>query len=453
MGVRIALAAWLFALISHTPLIGADDPGVRPHILFLLADDLGWGDLACYGHPRAATPHLDQLAHDGTRFSQFYVSMLCSPTRASAITGHYPSRWRIYGHLAAMADNARRGMPDWLDPQAPSMPRAMQQAGYRTAHFGKWHLGGGSGSYRDGRVFINHPQAPPVASYGFDVVRATFGNGPTWKLAVPVAAPHDIYPYDDPEWQTWSSRAIADATLEFLTDHTRRHPEQPFLAHVWFKDTHTPMKPTDEMRAPYRDVPEPQQTHYAMIQFLDQQIGRILARLEELGLRDRTLVLFASDNGGVLNRGSNNGVLRGEKWTLYEGGIRVPFIARWPGQVPAERVDTASVLNVCDLIPTFCRLGQATMPDGYVSDGVDMTDALRGRPFTRSKSMLWYHPTGRGRSPELAIRDGDWKLLMNSDGSDIALYDLKGDVAEQSNLAAKHPDMVAKLRAALDKRP
>ncbi|MCC6510027.1 MAG: sulfatase-like hydrolase/transferase, partial [Pirellulaceae bacterium] len=382
-------------------------------------------------------------------FRQFYVSMLCSPTRTSVITGQFPPRWRIFGHLAALAENQRRGMPDWLDPHAPSMPRALQQAGYHTAHFGKWHLGGGSGSFRNGKLFINHPDAPPVTSYGFDIARADFGNAPTWKQALPVDKPHELYPYDEPEWQTWSSRAISDATIEFLENHARQQTDQPFLVHAFFKDPHTPMKPTDEMRAPYTDVKEPAQTHFPMVSFMDEQIGRILSKLDELQMRSNTLVVFASDNGAVLNRGGLNGQLRGEKWTLYEGGIRVPFIARWPGHVPAGRVDDTSVLNVCDLVPTFCQLAGAQMPAGYTSDGVDATAALSGTAFLRQSPMMWYHPTGAGRSPTLAIRDGDWKLLMNVDGSKLALYNLATDLSEEHDVSAGHSQIVDSLKSKL----
>jgi N-acetylgalactosamine-6-sulfatase len=440
-------AAALVALPA--PLQAIDAPPARPNILFLLADDLGYGDLRCYGQERTKTPNLDRLAQEGTRFSQFYVSMLCSPTRASIITGQFPSRWRIFAHFAALAENERRGMPDWLDAQAPSMPRTLQQAGYRTAHFGKWHLGGGSGSFRSGKLFINHPDAPPVASYGFDVVRATFGNGPTWKAALPVDKPHETYPYDERDWQTWSSRAISDATIAFLDDHARQHAGRPFLIHTFFKDPHTPMKPTGAMRAAYADVAEPAQTHSAMVSFLDEQIGRILNKLDEVGLRQSTLVLFASDNGAVLSRGGSNGPLRGEKWTLYEGGIRVPFIARWPGEVPAGRVDEASVLHVCDLVPTYCRLAGARMPEGYVSDGEDVSQALRGQPIVRKSALMWHHPTGASRSPTLAIRTGDWKLLMNPDGSGLALYDLRHDAGETEDIADESPQIVAALKARL----
>jgi len=420
----------------------------RPNILFLYADDLGYGDLHCYGHTRAVTPRLDRLAAEGTRYTQFYVShCVCSPTRASAITGQYPSRHRIFAHIAQLEADTARNMPHWLDVAAPSYPRAMQKAGYWTAHFGKWHLGGGSGAYRDGKLYINHPDAPPVSAYGFDVVRATYGNSPTWRAAEPVDAPHEIYPYNDEGWSTWSSRAIGNSTIEFLTEHAGRPKPQPFLAHVWFKDVHTPMTPTPEMRSGFEDLPEPMQTHLAMLQFLDSQIGRILDRLDELGLAENTLVLFSSDNGAADKRGGSNGTLRGWKWNLYEGGIRVPLIVRWPGHVPAGRVDETSVLNICDFALTFCRLGGASMEAGYHGDGVDMTDALLGKSFERSRPMFWHHPTASGRGPQLAVRDGDWKLLINPDGGEAALYDLASDVGEQTNVAADKPEVVDRLRS------
>jgi N-acetylgalactosamine-6-sulfatase len=341
-------------------------------------------------------------------------------------------------------------MPDWLDVSAPSMPRALQQTGYRTAHFGKWDLGGGSGSWRDGKLYINHPDAPAVSQYGFDVVRATFGNAPTWRGIEPVAAPHEIYPYDDRTWQTLSSQAIADAAIEFLDEHASRNDSDPFLTHVWFKDPHTPMAPTAEMRKPYLDVPEPSQTHYAMISFLDEQIGRILARLDALNLRDNTLVLFTSDNGAAEGRGGSNTPLRAYKWYLYEGGIRVPLIVRWPGHTPAGRVDSNSVLNLCDFAPTFCRLAGAAMPANYRSDGIDISEALHGRSINqRPAPMMWHHPTSGKRSPMLAIRDGDWKLLMDPDGGRLELYNLRTDLAEQTSLAAENPQITQRLSSAL----
>ena len=421
----------------------------RPNILVILADDLGYGDLGCTGHPHTKTPNIDALARQGTRYTQYYVHMLCSPTRVSALTGQFHSRWRIFGHLASIEDNLRRGMPDWLDSTAPSMPRMLQSVGYRTAHFGKWHLGGGSGSYKNGKLFINHPQAPPISAYGFDVARSAWGNSPTWRAALPVERTHEIYPYDEPEWQTWSSRAIGDATCEFLEQHVRSFPQQPFYAQVWLSDPHTPLRPTDEMRAPYLHLPEPQQTHSAMVSYMDSQIGRVLKRLEELKLDSNTLVVFYSDNGGVLNRGARNSPYRGEKWTLYEGGLRVPLIVRWPGHVATGKVDTDSVLNVCDWFPTLCELGGAKAPQEYVSDGENIQAALLGTGFHRTKAMYWHHPTGGARCPELAIRFGNWKLLQDPNGERRALYNLASDSAESHDVASAEPLRVKELERML----
>jgi N-acetylgalactosamine-6-sulfatase len=444
-----------------TPGPAAAAGAVRPNIVFIWADDLGYGDLGCYGHPRIETPHLDRLAQEGTRFTQFYVShSVCSPSRASAITGQYPSRWNIYAHLAWLADNAKRGMPDWLDVRAPSLPRALQQAGYRTAHFGKWHLGGGSGRSFRGKA-VNSPDAPPVAAYGFDETRVDFGNGPTWNGTEPVDQPHDTYPYEDEPWMTWSSRLLADASIDFIARHVRSDPHRPFLLNLWLKDPHVPLSPTDEMRQLYADAAdEESRDYFAVVTHMDAQIGRLLAALDELGLGDDTLVLFTSDNGAAARQGSrdtgsiggrplhtagSNGPLRGWKWHLHEGGIRVPLIVRWPARVPAGRVDATSVLNLCDFTPTFTRLAGAAMPEGYESDGVDMTDALLGKPFDRGRPMFWQNPTANRRGPVLAIRDGNWKLLMEPDGTLAELYDLEADPAESDNIAKTHPEIVERL--------
>lgn len=459
-------AAVLIAVAAGSPAFpaGAADPAPRPNILFFYADDLGYGDLACFGSPVAQSPRLDRLARQGTRFTQFYVShCVCSPTRASAITGHFPSRHGIHGHLAFFTANRRRHMPDWLDVSAPSLPRALQQAGYRTAMIGKWHLGGGSGrTYKSADILqqnrvsaeeaaqrpivINHPDAPPVAQYGFDHVRTTFGNSPTWKHAKPWPEPHEIYPYASEEWSTWSSRAIAEETIGFLQEHVREHRERPFYANVWFKDVHTILLPTDEMRQPFQHLDEKPQVHYAMVRYMDQQIGRVLDVLERLGLSDNTLVVFSSDNGAGKGRGGSNGPLRGWKHSLYEGGIRVPLIVRWPGQVPEGRVDEQSVLNICDLVPTFARLAGASMPAGYESDGEDIRAALTGGDFERNKPQFWHYP---GHEPSLAARIGDWKLLTDKEGRSRELYHLGKDVAETSNLAAERPELVESLEASL----
>ena len=434
----------------------------KPNILFFYADDLGYGDLACYGSELAQSPRLDRLAEEGVRFTQFYVShCVCSPTRTTAITGHFPGRHRIYGHLSFFRSNRARKMPDWLDVNAPSFPRALQAAGYRTAMIGKWHLGGGSGRTfqiadlkkpyvphpERTEVVINHPFAPAVVDYGFHYARTTIGNSPTWKDGKPWPEPHEVYPYMSDAWLTWSSRAIADDTIAFLERHARGHGDDPFYINAWFKDVHTPFKPTEAMLEPFVHLEGKARVHYAMVRFMDEQIGRVLDTLDDLGLAENTLVLFSSDNGAGKGRGGSNGPLRGWKHSLYEGGIRVPLIARWPGGgVPAGRVDEESVLNLCDFVPTFSKLAGATMPDGYQSDGEDMIEALRGEPFDRSKLQFWHYPSTK---PALAVRSGRWKLLTDLQGKNEELYDLDSDPAEARNVAEDQVEVARSLRKSL----
>ena len=447
--------AWLVLLVICAPRVGAAEAAasegrpLRPNIVFLYVDDMGYGDLGCYGNADARTPNLDRLAREGTRFTQFYVShCVCSPTRASFITGQFPSRARVFGHFAHLEANAKRGMPDWLAGDGPSLPRVLQSAGYRTALFGKWHLGGGSGRVFQGKP-INSPNAPPVASYGFDADRTIFGNGPTWRDGQPVDAPHDVYPYEDESVAAQSSAFIVDAAIGFLAEHARDHRDGPFLLNVWFHVPHVPMKPTDAMREPFRHLPEPQQTFHASVSDLDGHVGRLLAKLDETGVAEDTLVLFASDNGGPWNNGATNKPLRDGKHQLYEGGIRVPFIARWPGRVRAGRTDGTSVLNIVDFTPTLSRLAGAAMPNGYEPDGVDATAALFGADLARAKPMFWHHPTAQNDGPKVAMREGDWKLTTDAEGNRPALFDLAADPSEANDVALQRPAVVEGMRARL----
>lgn len=436
----------------------------RPNIVFILADDLGYGDLQCYGHPRIKTPHLDRLAKQGTRFAQFYMShSVCSPSRTTLITGQYPSRWNVYAHFAWLRSNAQRGMPDWLPLEAPSVPRALQRAGYRTAMFGKWHLGGGSGRHLGGKA-INSGDAPLVSAYGFDDTRVVVGNGPTWLGRELRDEAHGVYPYADNELVTWSSKLIVEESLRFLDDHSRHHGEQPFMLNLWFHDPHVPLKPTEEMRAAYADIEDGgAQNYYAVVSHMDRQIGRLMARLDELGLSENTLVIFSSDNGTPARSGSqlsgkiagvaldtdtagSNGELRGWKWHLYEGGIRVPMIMRWPGHIPANRVDTQSVIHAADFAPTLVALAGAEMPLGYEPDGLDVRQALEGKSFSRGQPVFWQNSTAKRRGPSLAVRVDHWKLLMEYDGTDVQLFDLRADVSESLNIASGHPELVDQLR-------
>ncbi len=417
-----------------------------PNIVFVLADDLGWGDLHCYGHAMMQTPNLDRLAREGTLFTQFYVnSPVCSPSRTAFMTGQYPARYAVHGHFADRDHdpkvNQRRGMPDWLDPRATTITRLLQRAGYKTGHFGKWHLGHG-------------PGAPEPGAYGIDTHRTVVSNGPGWA-----------------DWRTqdfWarSSRLIVDETMQFIENNRDR----PFFANVWMLLPHAPLKPTEEQIAPYRGL-TPQgldgnalpykaaaQVFYASVTDVDQQVGRLLAKLEQLGLARDTLVLFSSDNGPeeiqIRDAGHSGvgsaGPFRGRKRSLYEGGIREPFLVRWPGTVPAGRIDNTSVLSAVDFLPTLCRLTGVEVPSNIELDGEDMHEILQGHSRARRRPLLWewrFAVFGHvlNRSPILAVRDGEWKLLMNPDRSRVELYDIPRDPSELTNLANREPEVSERL--------
>lgn len=424
----------------------------KPNILFIFGDDWGYGDLGCYGHSELLTPNLDRLAFQGTRYTQFHVtSPVCSPSRCSVITGHYPARHCVHGHFARFDDNKKRDMPNWLDPNVYTVPGLLQRAGYRTAHYGKWHLGGGGGLH-------GHPDAPKPAEYGYNDTRVWNGNGPTWhgtKLW-PFALHMDL----DEEFLPHSAELAVNEAMKFIkNDYVK-----PFFINLWLWTPHTPIRATDEQRRVYSHIPEPKQTYYAAITEADRQIGRLLDMLDETGLTDNTLVIFSSDNGPERYNGNNPELrfchgstagLKGRKRSLYEGGVRVPFIVRWPGKTKAGEVDYESLLSSVDLLPTFCKIAGIDIPADLDPDGVDITDALTGSGFSRPKPLMWEWrfanlSLSSKECPMYAIREGEYVLLKNPDGNRVELYDIYKDYSQLDNIALKHADIVERLTKQLD---
>jgi arylsulfatase A-like enzyme len=405
----------------------------RPNVIFILADDMGWGDLSCYGNTRTKTPHLDKLAAEGTLFTQFYVNgSVCSPSRAAFTTGQFPARNRMHGHLATEELNAKRAMPNFLDPARPTVARAFQSAGYRTAHIGKWHLGNGTG-------------APLPDAYGFTHHKSVTSN----ETAQTEQAPG---------FRAQSTAWMVDRSLEFI-----RSGNTPFYLQMWTLLPHAPLAPTAEQLAPFARlapggdvrVPGAPQTYFASLKDLDDQIGRLLAELAKDGLAQNTIVVFSSDNGPEdihINNASHAafgtpGPFRGRKRSLYEGGVRVPFIVRWPGKVPAGRVDDRSVLAGVDFFPTLTKLAGLTAAAPAQIDGEDQSDVLLGKSRPRRTPLFWewrYTVAGYAvnRSPILSFRDGDWKLLLNPDRSRVELFHIPNDPSELNNLAAAEPARV-----------
>ena len=412
----------------------------RPNIVFVFADDWGWGDLSCYGHPHAKTPNLDRLAAQGTLFSQFYVcSGVCSPSRAAVMTGRFPAHWGIHGHFAQNEQNAARGMPNFLDPDAVTVTGLLQQSGYAVGHFGKWHLGSGAG-------------APAPYDYGIDESKINVGNGPLL----------DFTDLQTGEGRSRSTEVIIDETIGFI----ERNKNEPFFVQAWLNDTHAILDPTEEQMEPYKQFTTngledkhkgALRIYYSVVTNADRHIGRLMDKLDELNLSDNTIVIFSADNGPEdihIRNATHSGVgssgpFRGRKRSLYEGGVRTPFIIRWPNGVSAGRINNDTPLCAVDFLPTFCNLAGVDI-DGLALDGEDMTDALRGRSIERKKPLLWewrFNIAGHclHKSPMLSIREGDWKLLLNPDRSRVELFNIPRDPMELNNRAEYMPERVAQM--------
>jgi arylsulfatase A-like enzyme len=416
------MSRWLFVLLlAALGLNVANAADSRPHIVVVLADDLGPGDLGCYGGQVAPTPNLDRLAREGTRFTRYYSpAPICSPARCGLLIGQFPARWQITSFLQDKKGNRACEQVDFLDPQA---------AGYATAHFGKWHLGGG----RDVTA------APKFAEYGYDEAAGT------WESPEPhpdITASNWIWS-DKDKVKRWDRTAFfVDRTLQFL----KAHPDHPCFVNVWLDDPHTPWVPE---ATPPGGNNRPNLAK--VLKEVDRQMGRLMQEVPP-----NTLLLFISDNGPLPTfQGKRTTNLRGSKLSLYEGGIRVPFLARWPGKIPAGKVDETSTIAGVDLLPTLAAIAQAKLPDGYVSDGEDVSAALLGQAFERTKPLLWeygrnntsfkYPGNAADRSPWLAIRSGKWKLLAQADGSNVELYDVIADPQEKQNVATDQPTTVQVL--------
>lgn len=445
ISVLFRISAFFIRIFSLLFLCGlsstAAAPNTKPHILFILSDDMGFGDIGCYGGKFAPTPNLDRLASEGIRFTQYYsAAPICSAARTGLTTGMFPARWNITSFLQTRAGNRLCEQANFLDPSAPSLARTLKTAGYATGHFGKWHMGGG-------RDVTN---APRFAAYGFDE------HAGTWESPEPhpdITSTNWIWSPND-KVKRWDRTAFfVDKTLDFF----RRHKNQPCFVNLWPDDVHTPWVPSQERLGLYPQGPQEERKFRAVLDEYDRQMGRLLAGLKELGIEENTLVIFTSDNGPLPSfRGSRSGNYRGSKLSLYEGGIRMPFLVRWPGHAPAGRLDEQTVIAATDLFPTLCAIAGADLPKNAAFDGQDFGPAFHGKSMpARSRPLLWEYgrntnsfafPKGRDRSPNVAIREGDWKLLVNDDGSELELYNLKADPKETGNVAEKHAAIAQRLK-------
>jgi len=438
----------------------------RPNIVFLFADDMGWGDLHCYGHPYAKTPNLDKLAADGTRFTQFYATgVTCCPSRTGFMTSKFPATFAKYPANGGFGDRV-------------TITELLKKRGYATGHFGKWHIG---------------PETK-AGTYGIDAIGDDEASGGKKKKQDDRGRDAHIY----------------DSAIRFI----EKHKDGPFYVNIWGHIPHHPVNPAtalvaafgelkvDESRFPVQmqekfanckkqggDVSQHMRAYLAELKSLDENAGRLLKRLDELGLRENTIVVFSSDQGPAhirdagdgepkakaeakkeRKRGKKNkseadaapdpadnirlnamgfaGPFRGGKHNQYEGGIRIPFIVRWPGHVPAGRVDGRSVISGADWLPTLCAL-TGTKINATDFDGEDASAAWLGKgEHVRSKPLLWKTSAPQSAG---AIREGQWKLHHpNSKRGELELFDVVADPSEQHNLVKEHPDIVKRLSEKLE---
>ncbi|HEY4417539.1 MAG TPA: sulfatase-like hydrolase/transferase [Verrucomicrobiae bacterium] len=432
-----------FSLVTLLAMV----PGIvlaaqRPNIVFILTDDMGYSDPGCYGGTFVPTPNIDRLADEGIRFTHFYDDApICSASRCSYITGMFPARWNFTTYLDNRAQNRDCEQADFLPTNAPALARVMKAAGYQTGHFGKWHLGGG-------RDVTN---APLFSAYGYDESIGTYESP---EPDPNITATHWIWSPRD-QVKRWDRTGyFVDHALDFL----KHHEDQPCYVEIWPDDVHTPWVP-DVAREQKKGTWESRSNFCAVLAEYDRQIGRFLDGLKALGLETNTIVVFTSDNGPLPNfKHTRTGGLRGSKLSLYEGGVRVPFIVRWPGHTTAGHVDEQTLMEMVDLFPTFCAAAQAPLPNGFNFDGENMISAFDSQQAEHAKTIYWeygrqsklFHYPGPvyDRSPHLAVRQGEWKLLVNPDGSDVQLYNLTADRNETNNLATTNGELVKRLKAA-----
>jgi arylsulfatase A-like enzyme len=414
-------------------LLGSAPQDRRPNVLLIVTDDQGYGDLGCHGNPQIKTPRLDALAKESYRFDSFYVSPVCSPTRASLLTGRYNYRTGVVDTFLGRA---------MMHADEVTIAEMLGSAGYRTGIFGKWHLGDNYPLRPQDQGFqecltirgggIGQPSDPPGGDHYTDATM--YRNGKPFKT------------------KGYCTDVLTDAALDFIG----RQKDTPFFAYVPFNAPHTPLEAPEADLKPYREAGLPDITArvYAMVSNIDANVGRLLARLEDLKLAEETIVIFMSDNGPQQER--YNAGMRGLKGQVYEGGIRVPFFLRWPQWTRADpRRQPRTIPTICahiDVVPTLLEACRVEKPAGLIVDGQSLLS--RTSQVTHQDSRTLFFQWHRGDVPEkfraAAARDPGWKLIWLTPQSRPMLFNLLEDPGEKTNLESSHADVVERLTKAYD---
>jgi len=451
------LAGTMFLLACNPP---AEDSleSSRPNIIFILADDMGWADLPVYGNQFNEAPNLTRMAEEGIRFTDAYAACpVCSPTRASIMSGQYPARvgitdfitghWRPYEEVIVPKNRTQ-----YLPEEIITVGELMKEAGYATGYFGKWHLG-----FEDRHQPWNQ---------GFETANVYQGGG-FFNYADRMSTPLESEP----------GRVLSEALTDLSLDFIEANKDMPFFLFLAHYDVHVQLDADSMLIEKYLQKEQvdgyPCNAVYAaMVEHVDHSVGRILQELEDQGLAENTLVVFFSDNGGLVSRfdkipllagskqhiyegdtllyiASSNAPLRAEKGTIYEGGIREPFIAWWPGQLEAGKVSSALISSV-DFLPTFADLAGIDLPSSQVFDGVSLVDLLEGSEPDPERAIFWHYPVYHHDEPGSAIRKGKWKLIHNLVNDRRYLYNLESDIGESTDLSESEQEIADELYLLLD---
>ena len=426
---------WTFALLVTGGILPGTSTAERPNIVLIFSDDQGWGDVSCY-YSEIATPNIDSLARDGVKFTSWYsASSICTPSRFGLLTGRYPSRSkdRLLGALMSLGEqDARRG----IHQGETTIAQVLRGQGYRTALVGKWHLGHGDVGFLPTRHGFDSFYGHTAGCIDFFTMR--YGIKPDWYRGEKLI-----------DETGYATDLITDEAVRFLE---RQQGDRPFFLYLPYNAPHfgkgydpgkrqvtniMQAKPEDLARVSYIADPT-RRVFAAMVMSLDDGIGRVLTALNRQGLEQDTLVIFMTDHGGDPDYGGGNGPLRGEKATLFEGGIRVPCLIRWPGKLKAgTTVDFVG--SSLDLFATFCSLAGADVSK-FQLDGIDLLpQLLEGQP-RRERELFWQLRN------EAALRHGEWKYLQTADGREL-LFNLGRDLGEADNLAQERPKVLARLKA------
>lgn len=402
-----------------------------PNIVYILADDLGWKDVGYHGSD-IKTPNIDQLAKGGVRFEQFYVQPMCTPTRASLLTGRYPLRYGL--QTAVIASGHTYGLPtdEWL------LPQALKEVGYNTAIIGKWHLGHADRKYWPRQRGFDYQYGPLIGEIDY------FTHEQHGVL--------DWYRNNEPvKEEGYSTILIGNEAVKYISE---REAATPFFLYLTFNSPHTPYQAPQKYLDRYKKISDPSRRAYAaMITVMDEQIGRVLEELKKKKMRDNTLIVFHSDNGGTRNAmfagegdmskiviPCDNGPYRDGKGSLYEGGTRVVSLANWPGHIATGRRE-GQMIHVVDMYPTLIHLAGGQLGKNKPLDGIDILPTLlEGKPSSRTEIIYNVEPFRAG------VRQGDWKLIWRTPlPASVELYNIPGDPSEKANVAAEHPDIVGVL--------